>query len=80
MERNDLNWRCAEMLYHHPEAKLRMWHPRMFWQTGSDIPRVDELIVPKVDLCELEAMLATAAMIDSQCLQELKASDPNRAD
>ena len=59
--------------------KPRMWHPRMFWQTGSDIPRMDELIVPKVDLCELAAMLATAAMIDSQCLQELKARDPNRA-
>ncbi len=57
-----------------------MWHPHMFWQTGSDIPRVDELIVPKVDLCELEAMLATAAMIGSQGLQELKARDPNCAD
>ncbi len=80
MERTDLNRRCADLLCHHPDVKLRMWHPRMFWQTGSDTPRVDEIMVPRVDLCELEVMLATAAMVDSQCLQELKARDPDRAD
>jgi len=80
MNEQDLNRRCVELLYYHPDVKLRMWHARMFWQTENDAPQPAQLNQPKVDLCELEVMLATAAMIESQCLQELTTRDPQRAD
>lgn len=80
MTEDELNRRCVE-LFHHPDVRLRCWHPRMFWETGmKDNPTPDELICPKVDLRELEVLLAESAHVPSECADELEHEVPGRAD
>lgn len=64
----------------HPRVKLQMWHPRMFWYVKRDNPNPRELKRPKVDLQELEVMLAAAALEPSQAAAELDARRPGRAE
>lgn len=79
MNAQDLNRRCVE-LFHHPDAKLHCWHPRMFWETHMlENPKPEDLQEPKVDLRELEVMLAEAAHEPSQCAEELEQEEPGRA-
>jgi hypothetical protein len=71
MNREELNRRCVE-LFQHPDVQLRCWHPRMFWETNmKDNPRPEELTRPKVDLRELEVLLAESAHVPSECADEL---------
>ncbi|MBU2753091.1 hypothetical protein HFU84_03945 [Acidithiobacillus sp. CV18-2] len=79
MDNQALNARCVE-LFQNANVKLRMWNARMFWQVGDlfNVP-TDKLTQPKVDLCELEVMLSTAALTDSQCAAELDKKEPGRA-
>ncbi|WP_248886391.1 hypothetical protein [Acidithiobacillus acidisediminis] len=79
MEKQALNARCVE-LFQNPNVRLRMWNARMFWQVGDqfNVP-ADKLTAPKVDLCELEVMLSTAALTESQCAAELDKKEPGRA-
>lgn len=74
MDREALNQRCVQLI-RHPSVKKRMWNPRMFWETGARqlTPRDALLNNPKVDLNELEFMLATAANQPSQCADKLPA-------
>ncbi len=78
MDAHALNTRCVE-LFQNPNVKLRMWNARMFWQVGDQLNVPSEkLTQPKVDLCELEVMLAAAALTDSHCAPELDKKEPGR--
>ncbi|MCE5360806.1 hypothetical protein [Candidatus Igneacidithiobacillus taiwanensis] len=79
MDSQALNARCVE-LFQNPNVRLRMWNARMFWKVGDqfNVPS-DKLTDPKVDLCELEVMLASAALTESQCAAELEKKEPGRA-
>jgi len=80
MDVKNLNRRCVE-LAQHPDVKLRMWHPPMFWDVGAlDDPSPEDLTRPKVDLLELEVVLAAAAWVPSECADELNTREPGRAD
>lgn len=80
MDEQQLNARCVELVQH-PDVKLRMWHPRMFWDVGSlDDPLPEDLSKPKFDLRELEVVLSAAAMAPSECAEEVNAREPGRAD
>lgn len=79
MNAQELNRRCVE-LFQHPDAQLHCWHPRMFWETHMvENPKPEDLQQPKVDLRELEVLLAETTHQDSQCAAELEQEDPGRA-
>lgn len=76
----ELNQRCVA-LFQNPDVQRHLWHPRMFWETHmKDNPTPDELVEPKVDLLELEVMLAEAAHVPSVCSTELERREPGRTD
>jgi hypothetical protein len=82
MDSVTLNTRCVA-LFNHPRVKNQMWNPRMFWDIGkhqvvSLTPEV--LHSPKVDLYELEVLLAAAAGEASQCAEALNQREAGRAD
>lgn len=78
MNAQELNRRCVD-LFHHPDAQLHCWHPRMFWETHMvENPKPEDLQQPKVDLRELEVLLAEVTHQDSQCATELEQEDPGR--
>lgn len=78
MNEQALNQRCVD-LFRNPDVRNRMWHPRMFWNVrGQDAPTPAELCQPKVDLLELEVMLAEAAHQPSECADELERREPGR--
>ncbi|HKK13068.1 MAG TPA: hypothetical protein VKA14_00255 [Gammaproteobacteria bacterium] len=80
MDAQTLNQRCVELM-NNPDVQHRMWHPRMFWKVGAlENPRPGELTSPKVDLEELEVLLASAAHQKSQCLEDLNKRIPGRGD
>ena len=80
MDQEALNARCRELMQH-PDVKRRMWHPPMFWDAGTeDNPNREDLSTPRVDLCELEVVLATAALQPSQCAEALEQRAPGRAE
>lgn len=80
MNRQELNERCVQ-LFQNPDVMRHFWHPRMFWETHmKDNPQPDELVEPKVDLMELEVMLAEVAHVDSACADELESREPGRAE
>ena len=80
MDKTELNTRCVE-LFNSPRVKNMMWNPRMFWNFGRKLnPTEADLTTPRVDLCELEVMLAAAAWTDSQCAADLNSRNPGRAD
>ncbi len=80
MPHDKLNRRCVE-LFQHPDVQLHCWHPRMFWETRmKENPAPEELTEPKVDLRELEVLLAESAHVPSVCAEELNQEDPGRAD
>ncbi|MEJ2060055.1 MAG: hypothetical protein P8Y64_06140 [Gammaproteobacteria bacterium] len=80
MDQNALNARCVE-LFQHPRVQQMMWSPRMFWDIGRTLTsKPTDWTSPKVDLCELEVLLAAAAYVDSQCATELNGREPGRAD
>ncbi|MDX5333604.1 MAG: hypothetical protein LPK58_06120 [Gammaproteobacteria bacterium] len=80
MNDRELNQRCVELMQN-PDVMNHMWHPRMFWETRmKDNPTPDELVDPKVDLLELEVMLAEVAHVPSACAAELERREPGRAD
>ena len=80
MDQRSLNQRSVELIQH-PEVRRRMWHAPMFWQVGNkDNPGPEELTLAKVDLTELEVLLAAAALLPSQCAAELNERTPGRAD
>jgi len=61
MEHAELNGRCIE-LFERPRVRNHMWNARMFWELGKAHTYTrDDLIHPKVDLCELEVLLSAAA-------------------
>jgi len=75
-----LNRRCVD-LFQNPDVQLHCWHPRMFWETRmKENPAPEELTTPKVDLRELEVLLAETAHVPSQCAEELNQEAPGRAD
>jgi len=79
VDSQELNKRCVE-LFQNPNVRLRMWDARMFWRVGDrQNPRPEELTQPKVDPCELEVLLAAAALTESQCAAELDKKEPGRA-
>ncbi|AEK59042.1 hypothetical protein [Acidithiobacillus caldus] len=79
MDHQELNKRCVE-LFQNANVRRRMWDARMFWRVGDRMnPTPEELTQPKVDPCELEVMLATAALTESQCAPELDKKEPGRA-
>ena len=79
MNAQELNRRCVE-LFHRPDAKLHYWHPRVFWSTHMvESPKPEDLQEAKVDLHELEVMLAEAAGEISQCAQELDRGQPGQS-
>lgn len=80
MDKTELNNRCVDLFFH-PRVQQKLWHPRMFWDVGSQLsPKRSELTKPKVDLVELEVLLAAAAYEPSQCADELNTREPGRAD
>jgi hypothetical protein len=74
-----LQQRCAE-LYFHRRVQRCMWSPRLFWQLEQDVARTRDLTRPRVDLLELEVLLAAAAGVPSECADELNTRSPGRAD
>mgnify|MGYP006272362123 FL=1 len=80
MNQEELNDRCIKLL-RSQGVQNQMWHPRMFWEVGAlDNPTSQDLTRPKVDLSELEVMLATAANEPSLCRDEVNARRPGRAE
>ena len=80
MDHEELNARCVKLLKS-PGVQNHLWHPRMFWEVGAlDNPAPSDLTRPKVDLSELEVMLATAANEESLCRDDVNAHQPGRAD
>jgi hypothetical protein len=80
MNNEELNQRCVDLLKK-PGVQHQLWHPRMFWEVGAlDNPAASDLTDPKVDLSELEVMLATAANEPSLCRDEVNERRPGRAD
>jgi len=78
MNTQELNRRCVELFYH-PDTQLHCWHPRMFWETNMvENPKPEDLQRPKVDLHDLEVLLAEAAHQESQCAEELERKEPGR--
>lgn len=74
----ELNRRCVE-LFHAPGARRRLWHPRMFWHTHLvENPKPEDLQDPKVDLAELEFLLARVNDQASLCADEIEAREPGR--
>lgn len=80
MDEQRLNAHFVELVQH-PDVRLRMWQPRMFWDVGSlDDPLPEDLKKPKFDLRELEVVLSAAAMVQPVCAEEVNAREPGRAD
>lgn len=80
MDTRRLNQRCVE-LFHSPDVRLHCWHPRMFWVVEPlENPRPEDLAQAKVDLEELEVLLAEAAHVPSLCAEDLQRRDPGRVD
>ncbi len=80
MDQTELNQRCVELFFH-PRVQQQMWNARMFWDVGSELaPKAADLVKCKVDLLELEVLLAAAAYEDSKCADDLNAREPGRAD
>ncbi|MFP4131573.1 hypothetical protein [Thiohalospira sp.] len=80
MNQDELNERCIKLLKS-PGVQNQLWHPRMFWEVGAlDNPTASDLTRPKVDLSELEVMLATAANEESLCREDVNAQHPGRAE
>ncbi len=79
MDTKALHQRCAE-LYFHPRVQRCMWSPHLFWKLEQDVVRPQDLTHPKVDLAELEVLLAATAGVSSECADELNARSPGRAD
>jgi hypothetical protein len=80
MEQTELNQRCVDLFFH-PRVQTKLWHPRMFWDIGmQQSPKPTDLTTPKVDLMELEVLLAAAAYEASECADALNAREPGRAD
>lgn len=80
MNEKELNQRCVE-LFQNPDVMRHMWHPRMFWETHmKDNPTPDDLVDPKVDLMELEVMLAEVAHVPSECASDLESREPGRSE
>jgi hypothetical protein len=74
-----VNERCVK-LFQDPKVRMKMWNARMFWQVGDQMNVAPEALTqPKVDLCELELLLSTAAMVDSQCAAEIDKRESGRA-
>lgn len=78
MDPRALNQRCVELM-RHPRVVAQMWHAPMFWHVDKDNPGPADLTRPRVDLCELEVMLATAAGLPSECAALLEQRQPGRA-
>ncbi len=80
MDQQELNNRCVS-LFQSPRVQTKLWNPRMFWNVGRILNvKPEQLTEPKVDLCELEVMLAAAAYEPSQCADNLNAREAGRAD
>lgn len=80
MNERELNRRCVELFFN-PDVQLHCWHPRMFWEVEPlENPMADDLTDPKVDLRELEVILAEAAHQPSVAATELEAENPGRAE
>lgn len=80
MNDDELNQRCIRLL-NQPGVQHHLWHPRMFWEVGAlDNPAASNLTQPKVDLAELEVMLAAAANESSLCRDDVNERRPGRAD
>jgi hypothetical protein len=80
MDQTELNQRCVNLFFH-PRVQTKLWHPRMFWDVGMELsPKPTDLTKPKVDLMELEVLLAAAAYEDSQCANDLNNREAGRAD
>lgn len=80
MDTEDINARCVDLVQKE-DVKLRMWHPRMFWDVGDlDDPTPDDLTRPKFDLLELEVLLSAAALEESRCAADLNQREQGRAD
>ena len=80
MTQDELNQRCIDLLKK-PGVQHQLWHPRMFWDVGAlDNPAPSDLTNPKVDLSELEVMLATAANETAECREDVNQRRPGRAD
>lgn len=74
-----LNRRCVELFYH-PRVQLSLWSAGLFWILDQDVVQPDDLTRPKVDLEELEVMLAATARVPSECAESLDGRRPGRAD
>ncbi|MGM0552372.1 MAG: hypothetical protein ACQETK_00965 [Pseudomonadota bacterium] len=80
MDQQELNNRCVA-LFQSPRVQTKLWNPRMFWNVGRILNvKPEQLTEPKVDLCELEVMLAAAAYEPSQCADNLNEREDGRAD
>jgi len=73
-----VNARCVRLL-RSPALQTRMWHPRMFWDIGKlENPDDANLVKPKVDVDQLEVMLAAAAQEPSECLEAVEERRPGK--
>ena len=52
----------------------------MFWKLEQDVARPQDLTHAKVDLAELEVLLAATAGVPSQCAEAVNARSAGRAD
>ncbi len=69
---HELQQRCLQLMAH-PKVQAHCWQPQLFWSQQA------EQWIPRVDLRELEVLLATIAGEVPQYADELDRSRPGRS-